>query len=76
MNLDYIDQYLINFATGGKVLECYDVLLEYKMRGVIKTIGVANFGVKHLEILKHSGRPLPQVDLIFCLLEAHYKLDA
>ena len=64
MNTDYIDQYLLHAPQGGKVLECYDVFLEYQSKGIIKSVGVSNFGVKHLEALKNSGRPLPQVNQI------------
>jgi len=64
MDIGYIDQYLLHCPQGGKVLECYDVLLEYQKRGLIKTVGVSNFGVTHLEAMKNSGRPLPQVNQI------------
>ena len=64
MNTGYIDQYLLHCPQGGQVLEAYDVLLEYQEKGLIKTVGVSNFGVKHLEALKNSGRPLPQVNQI------------
>ncbi len=64
MNFDYIDQYLLHCPQGGKVLECYDVLLDYQKKGIIKTVGVSNFGVSHLEALKNSGRPLPQANQI------------
>jgi diketogulonate reductase-like aldo/keto reductase len=60
----YIDQYLLHAPQGGKVLECYDALLELQQQGLIKTVGVSNFGVKHLEALKNSGRPLPAVNQI------------
>jgi diketogulonate reductase-like aldo/keto reductase len=63
-SIDYIDQYLLHAPQGGHVLECYDVLLDYQKRGLIKTVGVSNFGVAHLEVLKSSGRPLPQVNQI------------
>ena len=64
MNIGYIDQYLLHCPQGGNVLECYDVLLEYQKKGLIKTVGVSNFGVAHLEALKNSGRPLPQTNQI------------
>lgn len=64
MNISYIDQYLLHAPQGGKVLECYDVLLEYQKKGLLKTVGVSNFGVKHMEAMKNSGRPLPQVNQI------------
>jgi diketogulonate reductase-like aldo/keto reductase len=64
MNIGYIDQILLHAPMGGHVLEAYDVLLDYQKRGLIKTVGVSNFGVTHLEALKHSGRPLPQVNQI------------
>jgi diketogulonate reductase-like aldo/keto reductase len=64
MKTDYIDQYLLHAPQGGKVLECYDVLLDYQKKGIIKTVGVSNFGVSHLEALKNSGRPLPQANQI------------
>jgi diketogulonate reductase-like aldo/keto reductase len=60
----YIDQYLIHAPQGGKVLECYDTLLDLQKEGLIKSIGVSNFGVHHLEALKSSGRPLPAVNQI------------
>jgi diketogulonate reductase-like aldo/keto reductase len=64
MDIGYIDQYLLHCPQGGKVLECYEVLLEYQKKGLIKTVGVSNFGIKHLEAIKNSGRPLPQVNQI------------
>jgi len=64
MDIGYIDQYLLHCPQGGHVLECYDVLLEYQKKGLIKTVGVSNFGVGHLEAIKNSGRPLPQVNQI------------
>ena len=64
MDIGYIDQYLIHAPHGGHVLECYDVLLDYKKRGLIKSVGVSNFGVNHLDAIKNSGRPLPDVNQI------------
>ena len=63
-DIGYLDQYLLHCPQGGRVLECYDVLLEYQKKGLIKTVGVSNFGINHLEAMKNSGRPLPQVNQI------------
>ena len=74
LDIGYIDQYLLHAPQGGHVLECYDVFLEYQKKGLIKTVGVSNFGVEHLEAMKNSGRPLPQVNQIelhpWCTQEA------
>ena len=64
IDIGYIDQYLLHAPLGGKILESYDVLVEYQQRGLIRSIGVSNFGVAHLEALKNSGRPLPQTNQI------------
>ena len=64
LGVDYIDQYLLHAPQGGKVLECYDTLLELQKQGLLKTVGVSNFGVHHLEAIKNSGRPLPVVNQI------------
>jgi methylglyoxal/glyoxal reductase len=64
LGVDYIDQYLLHAPQGGKVLECYDALLELQKQGILKTVGVSNFGVQHLEVIKNSSRPLPAVNQI------------
>ncbi|CAF4621314.1 unnamed protein product, partial [Didymodactylos carnosus] len=49
---------------GGHVLEVYDAMLELQKTGKIKSVGVSNFGVKHLEWLINADRPLPVVNQI------------
>ena len=46
LGLDYIDLYLIHSPGGGKVLETYDALLALQRQGLVRDVGVSNFGVK------------------------------
>lgn len=64
LGLGYIDLYLIHSPNTGKLVETWDAFLELQREGVVKSIGVSNFGVLHLEALKASGRPLPVVNQI------------
>lgn len=62
--VDYVDLYLIHAPQGGHVLEAYDTMLDLQAKGRIRSVGVSNFGVQHLEAIRRSGRPLPAVNQI------------
>ncbi|KAI0823328.1 Aldo/keto reductase [Trametes gibbosa] len=74
--MDYVDLYLIHDPFKGKELrlQTYRALLEAKRAGKIRTVGVSNFGVRHLEEIRSEGLPMPAVNQIelhpFCQQKA------
>ncbi len=51
-------------AIGKDVAEAYRVLHKYKKEGKIRSVGVSNFNIHHLEAIKSLGLPLPSVNQI------------
>jgi len=64
LGLDYVDLYLIHSPNTGKLVETWDALVAMQRKGKIRSIGVSNFGKKHIEALRKHGRPLPAVNQI------------
>ena len=63
LGLDYVDLYLIHSPHCGKVVESWESLIELKSQGLIKSIGVSNFGIHHLDALRKSfPNELPSVN--------------
>ncbi|CAF1379990.1 unnamed protein product [Adineta steineri] len=52
---DYVDLYLLHAPQGGHVIEVYKEIVKLQKEGKIRSIGVSNFGVEHLEWLKQAG---------------------
>ncbi|KAI0344533.1 Aldo/keto reductase [Trametopsis cervina] len=62
----YIDLFLIHDPHAGKNLrlETYRALQQYRETGKIRSVGVSNFGVKHLEEIREAGLEAPAVNQI------------
>jgi len=63
---DYLDLFLIHSAYGGKTvrLEAWKALLAAKKAGKLRSVGVSNYNVKHLEEISGAGLELPSVNQI------------
>lgn len=64
MKTDSLDMFLIHSPSGGKIVETYKALLDLKAKGQIRSVGVSNFGIQHLEGLKAASLPPPSVNQI------------
>eukprot|EP01084_Bolivina_argentea_P003532 6643_1 len=71
LKMDYIDLLLIHSPhsddkekRGQDVMDLYEVMIEQQSKGKIKSIGVSNFGIKHLEIIKKLKLVKPTVNQI------------
>jgi len=64
--LGYIDLYLIHGPLGGPGMrkQSWEACLEAQVAGKIRSIGVSNYGVKHIEEMLASGKPLPAVNQV------------
>ncbi|KAH9965877.1 Aldo/keto reductase [Russula dissimulans] len=63
---DYLDLYLIHSAYGGKTarIDAWKALLSAKKAGKLRSVGVSNYNVKHLEEIIEEGLELPSVNQI------------
>lgn len=55
LGTNYIDLYLIHAPQGGHVLDVYEEMIRLQKEGKIRSVGVSNFGVQHLQWLKQAG---------------------
>lgn len=67
LGLEYMDLYLIHSPgqmsrDGGKIVETWDALVQLQKEGLVRSVGVSNFGVQHLEALQQHGRQVPAVN--------------
>lgn len=61
---DYFDLFLIHdpLVGPGKRLDKYRALLEAQKAGKIRSVGVSNYGILHLEEIREAGLPMPAVN--------------
>jgi len=66
LGLDYIDLYLIHSPCTGKQLrsESWKALEELKNEGKVRSIGVSNYGIHHMQEVFETGSIKPAVNQI------------
>jgi len=65
-NLDatYVDLYMIHNPRAGRIKQVWPALLDLRDQGLIRVLGVSNFGVEQLEGMRSAGLELPEVNQV------------
>ena len=63
LGLDYLDLYLIHWPSDNYI-ESWQAMEELQRKGMIKSIGVSNFQIHHLEDLMSETDVVPAVDQV------------
>jgi diketogulonate reductase-like aldo/keto reductase len=64
LGLEYIDLYIIHWPVPEKRIESWKVLEKLLKTGRVKSIGVSNFTVKHLQELMKNSKIVPAVNQV------------
>jgi diketogulonate reductase-like aldo/keto reductase len=64
LGLDYLDLYLIHWPVAGKYKEAWRAMEQLYKDGRVKSIGVSNFQVHHLEDLMKDAEIVPVVNQV------------
>lgn len=66
LKVDYIDLYLIHWPVPGCYIQTWKELIKLNISGKIKSIGVSNFDIVHLNEIMQFSDILPAVNQIEC----------
>ena len=66
LQTDYLDLYLIHWPVQGSFVRTWNELVALREEGLLRSIGVSNFEVRHLETLMLSSDVLPAVNQFEC----------
>ena len=61
LRMDFVDLYMMASPAPGKIMETWDAMIEMRKMGLVRSLGVCEFELVHLQSLKSHGRVLPDV---------------
>ena len=61
LRLDYVDLLVMASPWEGKLIETWDAMVEMKKMGLVRSLGIRDFDIHHLETFTSHGRDLPEV---------------
>eukprot|EP00929_Paragymnodinium_shiwhaense_P057056 TRINITY_DN28556_c0_g1_i1.p1 TRINITY_DN28556_c0_g1~~TRINITY_DN28556_c0_g1_i1.p1 ORF type:complete len:437 (-),score=94.94 TRINITY_DN28556_c0_g1_i1:200-1510(-) len=64
LGTNYVDLYLVHNPRAGKIKTVWKQLLELREQGLIRALGVSNFGPQQLEGMRLAGLEMPEVNQI------------
>ncbi len=64
LGVEYLDLYMLHWPIPNKYLETYKAVERLYSEGLVKSIGISNFQIKHFEILLKKCSILPSVNQI------------
>lgn len=64
LDLDYVDLYLVHWPISGKYLDTWRALEKLHQDGYIRSIGVSNFQVHHLQDVMNHSDIVPAVNQV------------
>ncbi|MHA1340749.1 MAG: aldo/keto reductase [Promethearchaeota archaeon] len=64
LKLDYIDLFLIHWPVSRRRIETWKALEEIYKEGLVRSIGVSNYMINHLEELLPNAEIIPQINQV------------
>ena len=59
LRLEYLDLFLVHTPMGGQITDTCRALSEARDRGMVRAIGVSNFGIEQLQAMAAARLPGP-----------------
>ena len=62
LKLDYLDLYIQHWPIPGQYKESWKIMEEYQKQGLVRSIGISNFRVSHMQDLLQDAEVMPALN--------------